>query len=296
MKKQEAHWFIFILLSLTWGSSFILMKLGMEALSIYQVASLRIVCAGLILLPITIRCISKIPRKKVGLIFISGTIGNLIPAFLFCAAESKVDSALAGTLNSLTPIFAIVTGLIFFQMNLSSRKLLGISIAFVGSLFLLFSKGISNNTDISYSLLIVFATLLYGINVNFINRFLHEIESLHIAAIGLSLCAIPAFIILYFTGYFQVFTQSQTFTSTLATFTLGVVGTAIANILFYKLIKEAGVVFSSMVTYGMPFVALGWGLVFKENIGWLQVVSLFIILIGVYIAGKKTSTPQLQTT
>lgn len=266
----------------------------MEELTIYQVASLRIVCAGLVLLPITIRHISKIPRKSVGLIFLSGLIGNLIPAYLFCAAESKVDSALAGTLNSLTPIFAIITGLFFFKMELSTRKLLGVSIAFVGSLFLLLSKGVSDNADFSYSLLIVLATLLYGINVNYINRYLKQIESLHIAAVGLSLCALPAFAILYFTGYFEVFLQAHTYKSTLATFTLGVVGTSIANILFYKLIKEAGVVFSSMVTYGMPFVALGWGYVFRETITWMQIISLLVILAGVYIAGKnKTEMPQL---
>ena len=263
------------------------MKIGMENLSIFQVASLRIVSAGLFLLPITIRHFSKIPNKKLGYIFLSGFMGNFIPAYLFCIAESEVDSALAGTLNSLTPIFAILSGLIFFKMTIPREKLWGVIIAFTGSVLLLFSKGMSNPTDISYSLIIVFATILYGINVNFINKYLHDIGSLQIAAIALSLCAIPALVVLFFTGYFQIFLHIETLKSSLATLTLGIAGTAVANVLYYKLIKKAGVLFSSMVTYGMPFVAIGWGFVFQESIGWRQIVSLLIILIGVYMASRN---------
>lgn len=262
------------------------MKIGMENLSIYQVASLRIVSAGLILFPITLRHISRIPPNKIGLIFLSGFMGNFIPAFLFCIAESRVDSALAGTLNSLTPIFVIISGVFFFKITIAREKLWGVLIAFAGSILLLFSKGIKGNTDISYSLIIVFATLLYGINVNFINKYLHDIGSLKIAAIALSLCAIPALLILYLTGYFQIFLEITTYKSSLATLTLGVVGTAIANILFYGLIKKAGVIFSSMVTYGMPIVAIGWGFIFHESIGLMQIISLIIILAGVYIASR----------
>ncbi|MBK7884469.1 MAG: DMT family transporter [Chitinophagaceae bacterium] len=130
MSKTFFNWFIFIVLSFVWGSSFSLMKIGLEHLSPYQVAALRIVFSGLILLPITIGSIRKIPKNKIGIIFLSGVLGSLLPAFLFCIAEEGIDSALAGTLNSLTPIFVILTGAVFMAAKLHVIRLLGLSYHF----------------------------------------------------------------------------------------------------------------------------------------------------------------------
>lgn len=286
MSKELVNWIFFIVLSIIWGSSFILMKVGLEALSDFQVASLRIVSAGLVLLPIAIRHIHRIPVNKIGYIFLSGLLGSLLPSFLFCIAETQIDSALAGTLNALTPIFAIITGFIIFKYKVPSKKISGIIIAFAGCILLLFSKGMKDSSNIGYSLIIVLATLSYGINVNLVKKYLYDIGSLKTASVGLSLCAIPALFVLIFTGYFHTFTQIETLKSTVAAATLGIFGTAIANILFYMLIKRAGVLFSSMVTYGIPFIAIFWGLLAHEDIGWKQLVSLIVILSGVYITNR----------
>lgn len=262
----------------------------MESLTDFQVASLRIVSAGIVLLPLTVRHIRSIPLNKIGYIFLSGVLGNLVPSYLFCIAETRVDSALAGTLNALTPIFAIITGFLIFKFYVPSKKVIGIIIAFGGSILLMFGKGMQDTTDVSFSLLIVLATFLYGINVNLAKKYLNDVGSLKAASVALSLSAIPALIVLIFTGYFQIFTRPDTLIGTLAASTLGVMGTAIATILFYMLIKRAGVLFTSMVTYGIPFVAIGWGFVYNEDIGWKQIVSLFIILTGVYIANRSGKT------
>ncbi len=287
MSKQLVDWFFFIVLSLIWGSSFILMKIGMETLTDFQVASLRIVSAGIVLLPLTVRHIRSIPFHKIGYIFLSGVLGSLLPSYLFCIAETRVDSALAGTLNALTPIFAIITGFFIFKFKVPSKKIIGIIIAFGGSVLLMFSKGMKDTSHVSFSLFIVLATFLYGINVNLVKKYLNDVGSLKTAAVALSLSAIPALIVLIFTGYFHVFTSPETLTGTLAASTLGIMGTAVATILFYMLIKRAGVLFSSMVTYGIPFVAIVWGFIYKEDIGWNQIFSLFIILAGVYIANRS---------
>ena len=115
MDNKFIHWVIFCLLALIWGSSFILMKEGLTQLSPYQVAALRMLFAGLVLLPFAFKALKKIPKEKMGLVLLSGIIGNFIPAFLFCIAETKIDSALAGILNSLTPLFTILVGVFFFQ-------------------------------------------------------------------------------------------------------------------------------------------------------------------------------------
>ena len=158
LSKQTGNWVLFIALSITWGSSFILMKIGLEAMTEFQVASLRIVAAGLVLLPVTVRHIRTIAFNRIGIVFLSGVLGSLLPAYLFCIAETKIDSALAGTLNALTPIFAIIAGFFIFSLPVESKKIKGILIAFTGCILLMLSKGIKGEAHIGYSLLVVLAT------------------------------------------------------------------------------------------------------------------------------------------
>ena len=284
-------WLIFIALALIWGSSFILMKIGLDnGLSAYHIAALRIFSAGIILSPVAFNAIKNIPWKKCWLVFLSGTLGSLIPAFLFCIAEESIDSALAGTLNSLTPIFVIITGALFFKIRTAPNKITGIIIAFSGCVLLLFSKGNMQNKQLSYSSLVVIATLLYGFNLNMVSRNLLHISSLHITAVALAFNAIAAFIILIFTGFFKLpLTDAAVLTGTGAAICLGVMGTAVATVLFYMLVKRASSIFASMVTYAIPFVAIGWGFYYKEDISWKQIVCLLIILMGVYLVNKKQS-------
>jgi drug/metabolite transporter (DMT)-like permease len=290
MGKGFLNWFIFILLSIIWGSSFIMMKEGLLHLTAYQVATLRIVFSGIILLPWALRSFRQVPKNKLFIIFLSGVLGSLLPAFLFCVAEEGIDGALAGTLNSLTPIFVIIIGALFFRSKTSFNKVLGIVIAFTGSILLLVSKGqhMRESQNLVYVSFIVLATIFYGINVNMVHRYLKDIGSLHIAAVALSLNAIPALIVLICTGYFnQDLTNTGILYSTAHAALLGIFGTAIASIMFYFLIKRAGAVFSSMVTYGIPIVANCWGIFYGEEVGWKQFACLLLILIGVYVANRK---------
>lgn len=279
------------MLSVIWGSSFIMMKEGLLHLSAFQVASLRIVFSGIVLLPSAIKHFKKIPQNKILLIFMSGVLGSLLPAYLFCVAEMGIDGALAGTLNSLTPIFVIITGALFFSTKTPANKILGILIAFTGSILLLLSKNsMHSNQNLIYVSYVVFATICYGINVNMVYKHLQSIGSLQIAAVALTLNAIPALIVLYFTGYFSLpLNDSNILYSTGHAALLGIMGTAVASIIFYKLVKSAGAVFASMVTYGIPIIANFWGLIYGEEVGWKQFGCLLLILTGVYIANRKVA-------
>ena len=294
MNKNLVNWLLFTALSVIWGSSFILMKIGLDnQLSPYQVAALRMVSAGLVLSPVAVKYIRNIPSNKLLIVLLSGTLGSLLPSFLFCMAEDGIDSSLAGTLNCLTPIFVIVTGVLFFKIKTSTNKIIGIAIAFSGSVLLLISKGhMQESQHLVYVSFVVLATILYGINVNLVGRHLGNISSLQIAAVALSLNAIPAFVVLIYTGYFMLpLTGHKYLLATGAASLLGIVGTAIATIIFYMLVKRAGGIFASMVTYGIPFIAIGWGVIYGEAFGWMQVFCLLIILSGVYWVNKK---PQLK--
>ena len=289
MSNKLINWLIFIALSFIWGSSFILMKEGLVHLTAFQVASLRIISSGLVLLPVAYKSFKEIPRNKIFVTFMSGVLGSLLPAYLFCIAEETIDSALAGVLNSLTPIFVIIIGAFFFQSKTSANKVIGILIAFTGSILLFLSQpDFTHNSNAFNVLLVVIATIMYGYNVNMVSRHLKNIPSLRIASMALTLNAIPALAVLYFTGYFKLdLTDTGVLASTGFSCILGIFGTAVASIIFYMLIKRAGAVFSSMVTYGIPFVAIMWGILYGEKIGWKQVLSLVIILAGVYIANRK---------
>ncbi|MCY7291839.1 MAG: DMT family transporter [Ferruginibacter sp.] len=280
------NWFIFITLSIIWGSSFVLIKEGLVSLTAFQVASLRIISSGLVLLPVAIRHFTKVPKNKLIIIFLSGVLGSLLPAYLFCMAEEHIDSSLAGTLNALTPVFVIIMGALLFKRQTPTIKIIGICISLAGSILLFFAQpGFKQNSNFIDVLFVVIATLCYGINVNMVGKYLNDIPSLHIAAIALVFNAIPAMMVLYFTGYFKEdILSGPMLVATGYTFVLGILGTAVASILFYMLLKRAGVVFSSMVTYAIPVVAVMWGIVYGEKVGWKQLVCLGIILSGVYVA------------
>ena len=295
MDKKLINWGIFILLAVIWGSSFLLMKIGMQAgsvqLSPYQVSSLRMVFAGIVLVPFAFQALKNIPKNKIGLVILSGIIGNFIPAYLFCIAETKIDSALAGILNSLTPLFTILVGMVIFKVSIDFKKIGGILLGLVGLCVSVVAGKTLHFENFSFSFFIMLATICYGINVNMVGKHMQNISAIHIASVAFSFSVIPGIIILYMTGYFNYdFKDAALLHATLAGGTLGVINTSIASILFYILVKRAGILFASTVTYAIPFVSLAMGLIYNEPIHPLRIVGLAIILIGVYLVNKRSAT------
>jgi len=288
MKNDRlVSWGIFILLCIIWGSSFILMKASKEELTWAQIASLRIFSAGIVMLPFALFVFSKIPAKKMPLVIVSAICGNLLPAYLFAGAIAKnIDSSLAGILNSLTPICVIVTGIVFFRSKIEGRKILGVIIGFAGLTLLTLAskKGISFE-NVEYTLWILLATILYGFNINIVGNYLKDVNPIHLAIVSISFMIIPTAIVLWQQNFLQLsFDDDEIMLAVVYSVMLGIVGSAIATALFYVLVQKAGGLFASLVTYGIPFVALAWGFVYGENITILQIACLGIILCGVYLA------------
>lgn len=234
MNKQKLiNWTIFTLLSFIWGSSFILMKASSTLLNGWQVASIRISAAGLVFLPMAIVHLSKIPKNKLWLIILSGILGNLLPAFLFAIAiDKKVDSSLAGILNSLTPLLVIVLGAVFFKAKVSARKLVGVLIGFAGLLVLSLSKGGITLANFWFAFLILVATLCYALNVNLAGRYLKQIEPLQMATISLAFMMLPALFIAWKEGVFRLMEDKESYWPVAASVLLGIAGSAIATVFF----------------------------------------------------------------
>lgn len=282
------NWGIFLLLSLTWGSSFILMKLGLASFSPYQVASIRLISAGAALLPFFFRFIRQTPAAKIPTIIMSGLLGNGIPAYLFCIAETRIDSSLAGMLNSFTPVFALIFSITLFSAPVLKRQAAGLLIGLVGVILLFLVKGVDANAYWYYGFLVILATACYGLNIALVHHYLKEFQSLQLVSISLffmGLFALPVLLLSDFSATFQ--SAERPWMSLAASCTLGLIGTGVASLLFYQLIRSAGAMFASMVTYGLPVVAIGWGLVAGESVNGWQVVCLGVIMSGVYLVNRK---------
>ena len=288
-RKKLVDWLIFIVLSLIWGSAFIVMKLTSKELNGYQLASVRIFSAGLVFLPLAIVHISKIPARKIPFVVLTGLLGNFFPAFLFAIAiEKKIDSSLAGILNSLTPLFVIALGFLFFNIPVRRAKLMGVIIGFTGLVILSLSKGGISLDNLNYALLILLATFMYGLNVNIVTHYLKEVDPMKMATVSLMFTTLLSAIVMWQQDVFSMWSDDPgARASLLYAALLGVIGSAFATALFYILIKRAGGLFASLVTYGIPVIAIFWGILDNEQVTLIQVGCLGLILSGVYLANRS---------
>ncbi|HEY2720150.1 MAG TPA: DMT family transporter [Chitinophagaceae bacterium] len=287
--NKLTNWLLFLLLSIIWGSSFILMKHSKEQLTASQLAALRIFSAGIVLFPFAIFHIRKIKRQKILVVILSGITGNLVPAFLFASAIAKnIDSSLASILNSLTPVFTVIIAITVFRDSIQTRKIIGVLIGFLGLILLFLSwKGI-NFENFKYALLILLATVLYGVNINTVGHRLKETNPVHITTVSLAFMTIPTAFILWRQDFFHLtFSETAVQWAIIEAAVLGIVGSAIATAIFYILISRAGGLFAALVTYGVPFIGILWGVLDGEKITLKQVGCLFIILFGVYLVNKQ---------
>jgi len=255
----------------------------------WQLGSIRIFAAGAIFLPFAVFHLKDIPLKKLHFVILTGLLGNLFPAFLFAIAiEKKVSSSLAGILNSLTPLFVIVIAILFFKSKIEGKKIAGVAIGFIGLLILSLSKGGITTNNFGFLLLILLATIMYGINVNIVTHFLKGIDPIKIATVSLAFMAIPAGIVAWQQNVISMATHDESARWPIAAISLlGIVGTAIATALFYILIKKAGGLFASLVTYGIPVIAIIWGIWAGEEVTVIQMGCLAMILGGVYLANRN---------
>lgn len=294
-KLHLTHWLIFLLLALTWGSSFILMKKALRApdgnavLAPLQVAGLRLCIAAAVLLPFSIAGLRKLALKDYKWIAVVGLIGSGIPAVLFTTAQQHLDSNVAGILNALTPLFTLIVGVTIFRKVTEGRQVMGVIIGLAGAVCLIALHGFGPSEHGSYGFLIAAATLSYGLSVNVVQHKIPHVSALHITSISLLMAGIPYGIYLLNSDVVHVVaTHPNGQASLLAVATLAVAGTAMANMLYFWLTQHGGALFASSVTYVMPVVAVAWGLADKEQFTVLHVVFGGVILAGVWlIRGKK---------
>lgn len=291
MNTKGLSWTILIVLSLIWGSSFILMKQGMKAFSSDEVAGLRITIASAFMLPFLIKYYRIDLRKNIRGLLAMGVFGNLIPAFLFTKAETQISSSLTGMLNALTPLFTIIVGMVAFRMAATRNQVAGVLVGFVGAVILVMYSGDESDQskNIAYSLLVALATLCYAISVNAIKAYLGHLNSIQATVWSFSLIGPMAAAYLF--ARTDVVKHAQENPGAMAALgyisILAIVGSAISVVLYNVLIKMSGTVFAASCTYLIPVAAIGWGVYDGEQVNYMQLAAVLVIIAGIWLINRK---------
>jgi drug/metabolite transporter (DMT)-like permease len=280
---------LLILLSLIWGTSFILIKRGLVVFSAGEVGSIRVVAASLFLLPFALTRLKQLESHHYPKLLASGLMGVFIPAFLFAAAQTKLASSVTGIMNSLTPICTLIIGIMIFKQQFKPQSLVGIILGLIGTIILILSNSGGKLAGFnSYALLIVVACILYGTNLNFIKYRITDLKALTITSVSLML--IGPLALIYLLGFTEftskIYTEGGWQALGFVIF-LGIMSTSVATILFNLLVKISSPLFTSSVTYIIPIVAVMWGLLDGEQLLIGHFIGMVAVITGVYLANKK---------
>ncbi len=274
-------WLVFILLAFVWGGSFVLIKKSLIHFSAIEVASLRIAISAIAFMPIFLFSKVKFPKGKVLLITLVVFLGNGIPAFMFSLAETRLGSAVTGVLNSLTPIFALVTGVLFFGLKFKKHHLLGVILGCIGIAVLMIGE--HDWYVSSYVFFVVLGTFCYGLSANMVKKYCQDIHPFAITAIGFFSLGCCALALLGFTGGYTKMADTQVWIESLMPMlVLALLCTVMANILFFWLLQRTTAVFGSSIAYAIPCMALIWGGLDGELISWFQLAGFVFIITAVY--------------
>ena len=291
MKK----WGTLVILSLIWGSSYILIKKGLTGLTPIQLGSLRVIVTTIIIAPIGYQKIKHIPKQKMKWVALSAFVGSFFPAYLFAFAETEISSSITAVMVSLTPLFTLLISVFVFGEELLKKQVFGVLIGFTGIIVLINNELFSSSFNILYIMFIVLAAFCYAVNANVLKYKLSNIPALGIVFMSFLFMFIPAFIILCFSDFpFSDFTSDPLIIeSIIYIIILALFGTAIAKVLYIKLLAISTPVFSVSTTYLMPVVAIFWGLLDGEEFKLTQFTGTAIILLGVYLVTKKKASKKM---
>lgn len=284
------RWVLLAFLSLVWGSSFILIKKSILYFTPFQVGAVRICLAGIVFMAYGIPVLRKLPKKVVKWMVVAGLCGSFFPMFMFPLAQTEVSSSMAGVLNALMPIFALIVGFLLFGVKSGWSQGIGAFVGFSGAAILLFTSGEIGVGNFGYALIAVVAALLYAISSLLIQLRLKEVNSLKLS-VGIFTLLLPAGLVcLWLSGFFSDFRgTADQWVGLGYVSVLSLVGTALAAGLFFRLIQSSSAVFAGTVTYLMPLVAAFWGILDGERITAWFFLAMSMIFLGIYLIRERTS-------
>lgn len=292
MNIRPLSWLLLLLLGATWGSSFIIMKLGLRVFTPAQIACLRIGISWAVLLPVVLIRFGRMPARRWPLLLVSGLLGNGIPACMFPLAQTHISSSMTGMLNAMMPLMTLVIGMLFFRLQFTYARLAGIGLGFAG-VFCLLAESLTQTPQGYYGLLVMVASLCYALNTHFVKRFLADVSPMEITAFSFTWIGPPAWLFFFgATPHETSFAQPESWGAFGLICILAILGTAVAVIVFNQLLRTEGPLFAASVTYIVPMFATLWGLAFSEPISPLQLVGMGIVLAGIWLVNRTGTLPK----
>ena len=288
MEIRQWQYALLLFLALIWGSSFILMKRGLESFSSNQVAALRIFLTFIFFLPFIFRQIKKLNRNNFWPLLLVGIVGNGVPSLMFTIGQTEVSSALAGILNSLTPLFTLIVAVAVFKVRASWRNVLGVVIGLAGAVGLIvYGEGLFFSGNLWYSMFIVVAAFCYAISSNVIKEKLANLSGIAVTALAFLMVGPWAGAYLAFSDLPAAFVDLEDWRNFGSIMLLAFFSSFFAVTLFYSLIKHTTTIFATSVTYIIPVFAIVWGILDGEKFQFFQFLWIIVILAGVYLVNTK---------
>ncbi len=289
MNKEKLKWVYLLGASLIWGTMFLWTKRSLEGLSPMQVSTLRILTAGIIFFPIVLRRVLALPKKYYLYFLTTGTLGALFPLTLFAIAQQYIDSGITAVFTSVTPLFTLLVGYLFFTFPVNKYKIAGVILGMLSTVgLILVSSQAHPEQDYWYALLIIIASLSYGININLVKKWYQDIPALTFTG-GVFIIILPIALLMFFsTGVKPQDFQNPIFMKGVAyAVFLGVTGSVIAKLMFNRLVQISTSVFASTFTYLVPLVAVIAGILDGEKLTLTQILFGILLLTAVYLTGKN---------
>ncbi|MEO0732813.1 MAG: DMT family transporter, partial [Bacteroidota bacterium] len=291
-KPTSVDYFTLAFLSLIWGSSYILIKAGLEVFTPLQVATLRLSLAAIVLSPLALRYLPRIPRRRWPLLFLTGLTGTALTSYLFPLAQTRLSSSLTGMLSGLTPLCTFLIAWLFFRRTAGVRQFSGVVLGLLGAIGLAYFApgGGGDTSNLIFVLVVIFCCFCYATSGNLVAEYFGDTPALAVSASSFFMAGLPTIpYLIYGAGVGETIRVAGTegwwafgYVAILA-----VVSTALCYVIFVKLIQRTGAVFASTVSYVIPVVALGWGIVVGEALSWWQVPAIVLVLIGVFLSKGK---------
>ena len=295
MSDVNRKWFYLLVLSLIWGTSYILIKKGLQGFNPVQLGVVRILITAFFLFLIGLRTLRSVSKEQWKWIAISGMVGSFFPVFLFAFAQTEIDSSIASILNSTVPLFTIIVGFFWFSILFSVRQFFGVMVGLLGAMLLIIiGADINPDQNYKYAGLVLLATVGYAFNANIIKSKLQDVSPMAITVGNFAVMLVPALLLFGFTGVWKAeVIQGPYFWSSLGyLIILALLGTCVAKVMFNRLIQISTPVFSVSVTYLIPVVGVAWGLLDGERFKITQLLAAIVILVGVYLVNKPSKKPK----
>jgi drug/metabolite transporter (DMT)-like permease len=288
-KKSLIVWSSFLFLMFAWGSSFILIKRALQAgFTPPEVASIRMFSAFCVLIIPALVYFKQIPTNKIAYLALSALISMFLPAYLFATAQVHLPSSVASILNALTPAFTFIIGIALFKQPLMKMQAVGLMVGFVGSTLLILVNGKGEISLNAFAFLILLAACFYGTNVNLVKYKLSDVKSIHLSTFTVAIAGGLAIGYLLCSGLIpHIYENAQVHPWGFgAMVLLGVMGTALSQIIFNNMLTLTTSVFASSITYFIPMVAVFWGLLDGEVLVFWHYVGMAFIIGGILILNK----------